>query len=426
MTESNLPQSHGGNAEVADPLLALPIFVDYLKEYEAEQIEILPPAGQQLATRLARRGKAHLLWGTVGDIQKELDLIKEVNAEELASAMVRLEIQQIWDADATVDCSGLDADQLKMAPPDNIFLLRYSADSEDEFWTDIEGRFAGVHEAAPRVWDWRALAQSPIPPEPTRLDHHEAAAVSSLNERLADLQGYRPGFFEKLFGAHKTRIAVLEADVETARSLIDFAKLTDHAENEIARKRHAEEVQGIHATRRFASLVLSRDTDTWLRMLRALPVVRPFPPLACRQMVEVLGIGPDTMRVSIETYGECALPDRVQFMGKRGRMLDKPFPVKRGNEILQDFVCGVGIRVARDLFAFLPLHAIWVDVLTRRIDSSTGHLRPVPVLSTRFDRETLEGLRLEMVDASDAMSHFEHRMDFKVTTGLKPIQPLGT
>lgn len=84
------------------------------------------------------------------------------------------------------------------------------------------------------------------------------------------------------------------------------------------------------------------------------------------------------------------------------------------NLLLQDYVCGCAIRVARDMFALLPLRHIIVDAEDHNTD----------ILSVDFDRTSFLSLDFDSLDASDTVASFSHRMSFTEEHGFQKIEPL--
>jgi len=84
------------------------------------------------------------------------------------------------------------------------------------------------------------------------------------------------------------------------------------------------------------------------------------------------------------------------------------------NYILQDYVCGAAIRVARDLFALLPLRHILVTAIDQRKN----------VLSVDFQLDTFQTLDFTALDASDTIRKFRHRMEFSSVSGFSKVEEL--
>ncbi len=84
------------------------------------------------------------------------------------------------------------------------------------------------------------------------------------------------------------------------------------------------------------------------------------------------------------------------------------------NDLLQDFVCSLSIRVARDMFALLPVQNVIVHAV---LDGNT-------VLSVKFDRDNLAKVKFGMIDPSDTVSKFTHSMSFDRMRGFLPVSRL--
>ena len=69
------------------------------------------------------------------------------------------------------------------------------------------------------------------------------------------------------------------------------------------------------------------------------------------------------------------------------------------NDLLQDFICSLSIRIARDMFALLPInHAIIHTVM----DNQT-------IMTVDFDRTNVSKLKFGFIDPSDTVKKFYYR-----------------
>jgi hypothetical protein len=84
------------------------------------------------------------------------------------------------------------------------------------------------------------------------------------------------------------------------------------------------------------------------------------------------------------------------------------------NELLQDYVCGCSIRVARDIFALLPFRRVIIDAENNGKD----------ILSVEFKRAEMLDMDYSSIDASDFITKFTHRMRFTLQDGFKEITPI--
>lgn len=68
----------------------------------------------------------------------------------------------------------------------------------------------------------------------------------------------------------------------------------------------------------------------------------------------------------------------------------------------QDYVCSVAIRIARDIFALLPVQKVIVHAANDGDD----------ILSVCFDKKTFSDLKFNFIDPSETINKFEHNMSF--------------
>lgn len=92
----------------------------------------------------------------------------------------------------------------------------------------------------------------------------------------------------------------------------------------------------------------------------------------------------------------------------------KKLPATQYHDLLQDYVCGCAIRIARDMFALLPLRSVIVDARDKDKE----------ILSVEFTRREFQKLDFAHIDASDTVSQFNHRMAFTLEKGFLPIIPI--
>lgn len=84
------------------------------------------------------------------------------------------------------------------------------------------------------------------------------------------------------------------------------------------------------------------------------------------------------------------------------------------NRLLQDYVCSVCIRIARDMFALLPIRNTIVHSV---LDGKT-------IVSVDFDRQNLSKIKFGYIDPSDTLVLFKHNMDFNEIEGFSPVNNL--
>ena len=84
------------------------------------------------------------------------------------------------------------------------------------------------------------------------------------------------------------------------------------------------------------------------------------------------------------------------------------------NLLTQDFVCSMALRIARDVFALLPVEHTVVHVVMGDSD----------IFSADFDRSGMSKVQFEYIDASNTATQFRHSMKFDEKKGFSPINRL--
>lgn len=82
----------------------------------------------------------------------------------------------------------------------------------------------------------------------------------------------------------------------------------------------------------------------------------------------------DTAVIYLTIDGEVVVPKQIKTLTARGKLSVKNMPRTRFCELYQDYVCGCALRIARELFSFLPLSRVAVHVQTDVLDQATGHM----------------------------------------------------
>jgi len=264
------------------------------------------------------------------------------------------------------------------------------------------------HDSGPLI-NWQHWASAPLPPAPAPASARTQAATKAL-------ETYVPGFFAKLFGGEAKARARLAAALEVARR-------DDAAETEQARAAHVQTCADLEEARQLAHALLRGDMS---RYQDALDSARAFDELReVASGVSSAAVRPDLVWVEIVLpTPDKVVPEEQFSVSKGGKLATKAMPKGRANEIYQDYVCGAALRAVREVFATLPIPWCAVNVRSRMLNPATGHIELGTLLSVIAPRRTSESLRYDALDPSDAMKNFLHRMGFKKSAGMAPVEPL--
>ncbi len=249
-----------------------------------------------------------------------------------------------------------------------------------------------IHKTCDDPIDWDALKTSTAPFAPGTVGPRQAAALQQLN-------AYKPGFFERLSSGDKRKElekAVEQAAAEDAEDYENWSKLVGLADR-----------------------VLNGDLDAYM------DVIEQMNPLD-----DLIDFGTDfefgadnagAIEVEFKVKTDSVVPQYTLSLTKTEKLSQKEMTKSAYYDLVQDFVCSCSIRIARDLFALLPVKTVVVHAVENGINTQTGRQEEMTVLSVLFERDILNGLNLEHIDPSDAMNNFLHNMKFQKTTGFKPV-----
>lgn len=123
-------------------------------------------------------------------------------------------------------------------------------------------------------------------------------------------------------------------------------------------------------------------------------------------------------------HSEDIIPNFRRKQLASGKLSETKMPKSQFNELYQDYVASIALKLAGDLFQILPLDEVYVTCKSEMLNKSTGHTEATPILSVQFVRATMIKLNLTDVDPSDAMSNFNHAMTFSKAKGFSAISPL--
>lgn len=149
-----------------------------------------------------------------------------------------------------------------------------------------------------------------------------------------------------------------------------------------------------------AKPVLDGDIDAYLRVIQDM---NPYDDLLDYGENFLFGTdAPEVMEVEFTAKSKELMPDK------------KSLGSKEYYSLLQDYICSVAVRTARDTFALLPVEYVKIHAVDK------GEL----VLSVCFDRAAFTKIRFSMADPSDIVEKFPHNMDFNLVRGFAPTDEI--
>lgn len=256
-----------------------------------------------------------------------------------------------------------------------------------------------IHKDCSETFNWELIKSEDPPFLPGETGHYEKEAREKL-------RNYKPGILDKMFNRSEVRKKLLEQEIQKAKEV-------DQQEY----KNWQERIQ-------LAKDVLTGDKDTYIRIIEELAPLNDINEIGSSISFSVLDS--KTIEASVSVHSEDVIPNTIKSLTSTGKLSSKKMPKGQYNELYQDYVCGVVLRIARELFALLPIEVVYIHALADLLNTSTGHLEEQPILSVMIPRKTLERLNFDLIDCSDSMTNFKHNMQFSKTSGFKPVERITT
>jgi hypothetical protein len=251
-----------------------------------------------------------------------------------------------------------------------------------------------VHKEQGEIWDWVALAATLPPPCPQKNSNHEL----------------------------KTRQSMLVSTSQQKEAAIEQARLQDEQAFQEAMQSYTTEKAEQEKLKDLAHRILAHEHHAYIEALVELSPLREISDLG--SLLHFTVHSATLIECQMKVNSTQTIPTEVKTLTATGKLSVKPMPMGRFHEIYQDYVCGCMLRVAREVFAMLPVETLLVTALADLLDSRTGHTAEQPVLSAAMPRAIIARLNFEQLDSSEALENFRHCGDFKASRKSGVFQPI--
>jgi hypothetical protein len=257
----------------------------------------------------------------------------------------------------------------------------------ETFENQLDGLLS-IHKEQSEVLDWEEFAASLPPPAPQRKSYHELKIKQRVMVLLPNQKGNA------------------EAEIEQARSQ-DEQIFQDESQAYSDQKAKWEKLKNL--SRR----VLAGEHKAYTE---ALVEFNPFAEMSdLGSSINFTIHSAKLIECVLKINGKQAIPAEVKTLTASEKLSVKPMPKGRFHEIYQDYLSGCVLRVAREVFALLPVDTVLVRASADSLDSRTGHRVEQPVLSVVMPRAVIARLNFDQLDPSDTMENFQRRGDFKAS-----------
>lgn len=254
-----------------------------------------------------------------------------------------------------------------------------------------------VHKECSEPIDWENIRSSSPPFAFGEIGQNESKALEKLNN-------YKPSWRDKLFERVEARKAALQKEIEEAK------KLDIH------------EYQEWEKEVKLAERIIQGDLAAYMEVIKELAPFKDIQELG--STINFSTNNHQYMEVTVNVHSEDVIPSEVKSLTKTGKLSTKPMPKTKFYELYQDYVCSCVLRIAREMFAILPVNTVYAHAIGEVLNTSTGLIEEGPILSVMAPRDTLNKLNFDSIDCSDSMVNFIHNMKFKKTKGFDIVEKI--
>lgn len=255
-----------------------------------------------------------------------------------------------------------------------------------------------IHKESPVIVDWLSMSLAIPPMKPARRSYHELKT--------------------------RQRLCLLN-ESGSNDSAIEESRAQDDSDHQKASKLFANELEKWQRRNSLAKRILCGETSAYLD---AISEFNPFSEISSiGSSIHFTVHSPELIAVVLKTKDSQVIPAEAKSLTSSGKLSVKPLAKARFAEIYQDYVCASVIRVARELFALLPLQTVLITTTSDLLDTKTGKQKEQPFLSVAITRSACRELNFEKLDPSDTIQSMHHRGDLKLSRkngGFETIDPL--
>jgi len=245
-----------------------------------------------------------------------------------------------------------------------------------------------VHKEQGRIWDWGALMAALPPPQPRKNSYFEFAE----RQRALVLPPNQKGSSQAAIEQAQQR------DTQAFREALECFKKTEEERRKL---------------KDLAWRILSGENAAYLEALAAVDPLAEISQLTSK--INFIAHDAKMLECVFKVSSKDIIPAEVKTLTSSEKLSIKQVPKGRFYEIYQGFICACVFRIAREVFALLPVGAVLITAATESVDSRMGWNSEQPVLSIVLPRSIMTQLKFELVDPAHAIENYMHRGSFKTS-----------
>ncbi len=227
---------------------------------------------------------------------------------------------------------------------------------------------------------------------------------------------------EKEYAEFQEYLAALHSVHKECDTPVDWIGLYQAAPPVQGGSRVSKVLEEWQETHDFAEKVIRGDIDSYLAVIEE---AKPFEDLTDFGSDFEYGTeDPRIMEIEFCVKSDEVIPTEELILNEDGSLKEKAFTKTAYYDLVQDYVCSTAIRLARELFAALPVEEVLVHAVDQIVNTATGRDEECTLLSVRFLRTGFMDINFDRIDPSDFVCSFENHMKFLKTKGFQPVEPL--
>lgn len=281
------------------------------------------------------------------------------------------------------------------------------AATDVENWANYIDNLLTVHTDLTDRIDWERMLSKQQPHEPKRKSHHKDKAQAALSS-------FKPSMFDFLKGGSAKKRETLEG------ALVQSTQ-QDDADYSAALESYTNDQSDWETDRALAVRLIDGESAAIQEVITELQTFSKNDLIGSE--VKFL-IDDNYVHAKPQVHTDEIVPNYRRKQLASGKLSETKMPVGLFNELYQDYVASVALKVAGDMFQILPLNEVFVTCESNMLNKTTGHKEPTPILSVQFVRKTMMQLNLDSIDPSDSMENFNHAMKFSKTKGFSAVTPI--
>lgn len=254
------------------------------------------------------------------------------------------------------------------------------AQMEVEKFEERISQLTTIHHEVGDSFDWGEIVNQPPPAYPVKNDKEERLAMQKLRM-------YRPKFFHRMCG----KVEKIRSDLEQK---VVHAKQMDEYNYQKSIECYELKFSQWSALHELALSINRGDTLAYQQAILEINPLNEIQEIGCE--IHFAIPDSDTAVIYLTIDGEVVVPKQIKTLTARGKLSVKNMPRTRFCELYQDYVCGCALRIARELFSFLPLSRVAVHVQTDVLDQATGHMVQQTILSVCMPRAILSQINFKI------------------------------